>query len=732
LSAIIFIDGTYTEYITVWVDWNQDQDFTADERYEIGTCNTNGCIITGNITVPANALLGNTRMRVFLRYNQHQTNPCEPTFLFGEVEDYTVNVLAAPSCVAPSALQNTSLTSNSASISWTAGGTETSWEVEYGVFGFTQGAGTLDTVTTNSFSASNLLAETNYSFYVRAICSSSSVSAWSGPFNVFTGYCVSTSTSSASYVDNFTTTGGVTNISSLASGFGTGGYQNLTNLSVSQFEGATINFSAGFVGTTVGFAIWVDWNNDLVFDASERVFNTGAFVAAANGSFTVPQNTPLGNYRMRIRCDWNATSPTPCGNVARAETEDYTLSVVPIPTCFAPTALQTTSVSANSAAITWTPSGAENFWEIEYGPVGFTQGTGTIVGSSITTPTISNLTPETNYSVYVKAICAPLDSSAWAGPFNFTTPCLPSGLPFVEDFESFTTIGNNLLPDCWDFNSITTATPALVSRNVPVRNNIGARSGTNYYSIQWSRNVDVFTPGVELIAGQSYDFSFWYAQTDASNGFTITMAIGNNKNMAAMDTVGQIVNVINTTYQQFKHTFIPTTSGVYYLGINTNGTGAPWHMVYDDFSINETPFDVAINSVINPVNPIVAGNQNIEVEIENLSVVNIDSVSIGWALNGVVQNTSTVVLNPALAPGLSTTVIVDNAVLGTSLSELTVFLAAANGIVDDVQSNDTVSVNICGTQSGTFTVGGTNPDFATLTEAVNFLNCGIEGFIIGG
>ncbi|MBM3918932.1 MAG: hypothetical protein FJ344_05470 [Sphingomonadales bacterium] len=84
---------TWNEYISVFIDWNQDQTFdTLTEMYLVGSCNTNGCTVTGNISVPPTATTGTTRMRVILRYNEYQRNPCG-NYTFGETEDYSVVVL---------------------------------------------------------------------------------------------------------------------------------------------------------------------------------------------------------------------------------------------------------------------------------------------------------------------------------------------------------------------------------------------------------------------------------------------------------------------------------------------------------------------------------------------------------------------------------------------------------------------------------------------------------------
>jgi hypothetical protein len=76
--------------MTAWVDWNQDGDFDdPDETFEFG--DPGMPIGSGQITPPAGATLGETRMRVTVQY-QGPPDPCA-TFSVGEVEDYTINVV---------------------------------------------------------------------------------------------------------------------------------------------------------------------------------------------------------------------------------------------------------------------------------------------------------------------------------------------------------------------------------------------------------------------------------------------------------------------------------------------------------------------------------------------------------------------------------------------------------------------------------------------------------------
>lgn len=80
--------GSYVEYWKIWIDYNHDGDFTdAGEEVFSGSGSS---IVTGSFTV-ATGVSGTTRMRVSMKWNGAPA-PCE-SFSYGEVEDYTVNLL---------------------------------------------------------------------------------------------------------------------------------------------------------------------------------------------------------------------------------------------------------------------------------------------------------------------------------------------------------------------------------------------------------------------------------------------------------------------------------------------------------------------------------------------------------------------------------------------------------------------------------------------------------------
>lgn len=95
LTVNVNTGGNFPSKIMVWIDWNQNCSFDdAGESYVLGDAMNVSNGATSNsplsITVPANAYLGNTIMRVSTKYDSAATS-CEATF-DGEVEDYTIMV----------------------------------------------------------------------------------------------------------------------------------------------------------------------------------------------------------------------------------------------------------------------------------------------------------------------------------------------------------------------------------------------------------------------------------------------------------------------------------------------------------------------------------------------------------------------------------------------------------------------------------------------------------------
>ena len=98
------------------------------------------------------------------------------------VDSSSQSICLPPACTAPSALTAFNITTTSADISWTAGGTETAWNLEWGELGGTM---TTVAVTDSSYSFSGLTADTDYEYYVQADCGGDT-SLFAGPFTFTT------------------------------------------------------------------------------------------------------------------------------------------------------------------------------------------------------------------------------------------------------------------------------------------------------------------------------------------------------------------------------------------------------------------------------------------------------------------------------------------------------------------------------------------------------------------
>ncbi|CAL2062056.1 S8 family serine peptidase [Tenacibaculum sp. 190524A05c] len=89
-----FSGSSYTEHWAVWIDFNQDGTFADSEKVVSGS-SSSANNLSATVNVPSNATLGQTRMRVSMKYNAAQT-ACE-NFGDGEVEDYTINITSSTS-----------------------------------------------------------------------------------------------------------------------------------------------------------------------------------------------------------------------------------------------------------------------------------------------------------------------------------------------------------------------------------------------------------------------------------------------------------------------------------------------------------------------------------------------------------------------------------------------------------------------------------------------------------
>ncbi|MFZ1658743.1 MAG: choice-of-anchor J domain-containing protein, partial [Flavobacteriales bacterium] len=526
--------------VRIWVDWNQNLIFeTGESVFYLANSNATK---TGTITVPGGTPQGNYRMRVRAQYGSTVDPTACGVLAYGEAEDYTVSVLAPPSCLAPSAL-TASATATGGILGWTANGTATVWDLEIGPSGFTPtGTPTVNDVAANPYTWTGGTANTNYQFYVRSDCGmdNTNTSTWTGPFAFYTGYC----TPAPSSVDG----SGITNVSfstvNNTTGAETGNYGDYTAMigNIAQSTTVTVNitYTTGF---TYGTKIWVDWNNDLDFnDVGEEVYSGESLATSPTtlvATFAVGTNS-LGQHRMRIG---GADSGTliPCYTGTYGSYEDYTVNVTAPPACIAPTALTATGITATSANLGWTANGTGTAWDIEIGVTGFVP-TGTPSFNDVTSNPYAwtGGAATTTYQFYVRTDCG-MDNtatSAWAGPFSFTTPCATIVPTFPYTVPFTTAAAPNTPPTCWSNPLASGGEQWRIATTTPLTGNYPPSvadhtSGTG--ALAWlDGSADILpnqliTPLIDISALPSATVGFWFLSNNTTNTVlhTIKMDVWN-------------------------------------------------------------------------------------------------------------------------------------------------------------------------------------------------------------
>jgi hypothetical protein len=277
------------------------------------------------------------------------------------------------------------------------------------------------------------------------------------------------------------------------------------------------------------------------------------------------------------------------------------LEIMDIPTCPRPTLATVSNITSSSMDLDWTETGTATQWEVEYGPTGFTHGTGTFVSTSIHPVNIPTLTPSTSYDFYIRAICSAGDTSYWSNKVVGVTACVPiTTLPWNEGFESITVA--NELPVCWSATNLGTYTFTQIADYGSYNRN--ARTGTKAAYFKWGCNDRFFTPGFQLSAGVAYQFSYWYV-TDAYTGWN-TLELGAYSGQTAgtlVQTLNTVTAPVNTTYVQVNATFTPTTTGTYYFGIYCSSNSVPYYLTFDDLSLTASavtcpiPTNLAVSGI---------------------------------------------------------------------------------------------------------------------------------------
>ncbi len=573
------------------------------EVHSESSSSANPAHLTLDITT---ALAGATNAQVRFRYT-------------GDWDYYwiidNVKIAPPPSCLQPTDLVVASVTTNTADISWTAGDTETDWNISWGTPGYTPGVedeGTANQSTTPAYQITGLSASTPYEFYVQADCGGDT-SSWTGPMG-FSTLCAAETTPWSDDVEGQTgtgkniavngcwtaspTTGFAWNVSDSNTVSGSTGpdaahsgskfffteSSNGSTASVAELYSPLIDVSSL---TTPALSFYYHMYGASTGDLNVYVHDgaTWNLVVSLSGQQQTAGSDPwiesivtLSGYTGNIQVKFEVTRGSSyTGDIAIDD-----ISVIEAPSCPNPTALTVDSVTNNTANISWTAGDAETNWLVKYSDTpGFdpiTAGlTETVSGSPMTT--LSGLTPNTNYEFYVQADCGG-DESTWTGPVSFTTQFVVAPI-WEEGFTTTTT------PEGWS------RTGWLIGSTRGVTGNPGNNIYKNLYSSSASGTFTTANVG-PIAAAEVLSFDYkasnygspYNAIGEDSGSFTVSISTDYGQNYSE---VANITLPNDNAWQSHSYPLTAYEGEVIKVKIEATRTAGDYDIAFDNFFVGTPP-----------------------------------------------------------------------------------------------------------------------------------------------
>ena len=414
-------------------------------------------------------------------------------------------------------------------VAWTPGNT-TQWQIRWAEQGSSDY--TYAYVTTPSYAASSWSPNTSYTIDVRSICGANDTLDWM-TYN-FTMPCVAISvTETNPYTENFESYTHTTSsyaasgadvpqcwdlvpaigVVSYAPHVGTQGAINGKGLVMTAGNSSCIpnNYAIlpAFAQPVTQLQINFDYKTET---ASSNWLSIGYITNPSDTSTFVALQTLPGVGSTVTPVEFNFAGNTiPAG--ARIALRWYRASsyywinidnvvVTMVPSCVKPNSLAVSGTPTdNSAAITWNEINSATTWRVVYGPTGFNpENHGTWITTTTNPVTLTGLTANTTYDVYVRSVCeAGVDSSAWSNALTFRTACAATqSLPYAENFSGYTGLasypyyGPSVAPACWDYYSNGTNTASSTSTS-SYYGGVAGYNGTSYGSME-ANNPYLYLP----------------------------------------------------------------------------------------------------------------------------------------------------------------------------------------------------------------------------------------------
>ena len=538
-----------------------------------------------------------------------------------------------PNCPTPSSLRAINTTLNSVKIAWTAGGSETEWAVQYHKASATSWTNLSPNVTaTPEATISGLEASTRYVFRVKAVCSAIEQSTFSTVL-VHRTLCASV----AAVSENFESTP-VESIPDCWTRIIGGSITTFPSVVTNKTDKGVPSNAMAFTHKRLQYLILPAMNVplstlQLKFKLNREAVGSGVFKV---GYMSDPNDTSTfvavasfddSKYKEMLpkqvfftgvadNSGANRYIAFRCGNNPEITSGyDYyywvdDLEVSPAPTCMPTTNLKVSNIKPNAADISFKHESSANTWQYVYtddpsvNPDTLTPTT--VTSDSVT---VSGLTPNTEYRLWVRTKCSSTDSSEWSlEPVTFRTICQNiTSVPLQEDF-SLPQAYNGNLPSCW-----TKVLSYQGQKLYPEVVNGKLAFKTNNWVLNKDQNL-VVTPKFDMPLN-TLGISFTLALTDTHSAPFIVGVMSDPSDTSTFITMGNILppDGLDRIYD-VSFAAAPATHRYIAFRLKPNTTGSSGYEV-DDVDIH------VLSSCARPTN------------IKAI-VLTSDSVTVSWTAGG--------------------------------------------------------------------------------------------------
>src|SRR5574344_2100478 len=499
------------------------------------------------------------------------------------------------SCPRPTALTLDTVTSSEMTLSWTAGGSETSWLIGVN--------GTEQVVSTNPYTITNLNSNTLYSVSVRGLCGSGDTSSLTSasyrtscdtiqmvPFSEdFENYASSTVPFCWTVLESYYSYPYVVANSSWST-YAHNGTKAL-QMSVYDDEGTTSQNTISLPAmSNVGGLMVAFWSKQG-YDAPD-VFSIGVI---ENDTTFVPYDTIAlsDNYTYHTVYLNNYTGngnkiafhAQITGYYESADVYIDDIAVTTIPTCITPQDVIDSNATISSIDLAWTEMGTATAWNVAHDTVPITDFSNVTTSSFSALPaTISGLDSNTSYYFYVQADCGSGDVSPWTfAHVAATSRC--------SDMCNIVVLATDSYGDGWNGNAINVVQGGRQVGSITLASGLSDTLAfpicpNDTVQFVWSQGS--YSSEVSFVVNDAYGNELYTCTSGSSltNGATFLR-------YATDCQPPQCARPMNVTFNS------ATTSTITF-GWNEMGTATSWRVVYDTMPITNTSLYTPIQVASNP------------------------------------------------------------------------------------------------------------------------------------